>query len=284
MGFEKKLALVTGGSSGIGLATAKKLCSAGANVIILARDPQKLAAACEEIKSFSNSADQQVGAVAVDITDTLQVNQAVEQLVQSYGAPDLLINAAGVTHPGKFIELDADIFRWMMETNYFGTINVIKAVVPHLISHGAGHIVNFSSIAGFLGIYGYSAYGPSKFAIRGLSDSLRTELAEHNICVSIVFPPDTQTPQLEYETPFKPPVLVELDKNNKILTAEAVADSILNGIARRRYVITPGFDSSLYFQLTNTFSIMYPLMDWMVAQANRAVRRTKENGSAKNER
>jgi 3-dehydrosphinganine reductase len=160
----------------------------------------------------------------------------------------------------------------MMDVNYFGTLYAIQSLLPGMIARGSGHIVNLSSVAGILGVYGYSAYGPTKFAIRGLSDTLRYELAEHGIRVSVVFPPDTQTPQLEYENQYKPPLLVELDKNNKVLSAETVAKSILKGVARGQYIITPGFDSTLYYQLTNFFGLVYPVMEFMVAQARRAIR------------
>jgi 3-dehydrosphinganine reductase len=102
------------------------------------------------------------------------------------------------------------------------------------------------------------------------------------IRVSIVFPPDTQTPQLEYENQHKPPVLRELDKANKVLQPDTVADAVLKGVAKGRYVITPGFDSSLYFQLTNFFGLVYPVMDRMVAAARKAVSRS--NGRSQDDR
>jgi 3-dehydrosphinganine reductase len=281
MNIDGKLSLLTGGSSGIGLALAKKLAAQGAHVWILARDPARLKAACEEIRAARRDPQQQVGAITADVADDAQVRAALEAFAGKTGVPDLLVNCAGITRPGYFTELDIDIFRSMMEVNYFGTLNVIKALLPGMIQRKSGHIVNVSSLAGMFAVYGYSAYGPSKFAIRGLTDSLRYELKEHNIGVSLVFPPDTQTPQLEFEAPYKPPILVELDKGNKILTADAVADSILKGIARDRYIITPGFDSSLYFQLTNFFGLVYPVMDIMVAQARRVLR-GQGNGTAKN--
>ncbi len=273
MKYENKLALITGGSSGIGLALAQKLAAQGMRVWILGRDPAKLDAACQKIEAARRSPDQQVGTISADVTNFEQVSAALESFASSAGVPDLLVNCAGFAQPGLFAETAPDIFRQHMEINYFGTIHVIKALLPGMIRRGSGHIVNISSLAGMFGVYGYSAYGPTKFAIRGLSDTLRYELKEHGIGVSLVFPPDTQTPQLAYETPYKPPVLVELDKSNKVLSAEAVADAIVQGVARNRYIITPGFDSSLYFQLTNFFGLVYPVMDFMVAQARGALRK-----------
>ncbi len=282
MKFENKLALIAGGSSGIGLALASKLAAQGSNVWILGRDQARLDAACQKIEAARKNPAQQVGTISADVTNFEQVSAALERFVGSAGVPDLLVNSAGFAQPGYFAEADVDIFHKHMEINYFGTLHVIKALLPGMIKRGSGYIVNISSLAGMFGVYGYSAYGPTKFAIRGLSDTLRYELKEHGIGVSVVFPPDTQTPQLDYETPFKPPVLVELDKSNKVLTADAVADAIVKGVAGGRYIITPGFDSSLYYQLTNFFGLVYPVMDFMVAQARGALRKSKGNGAAKN--
>lgn len=283
MNYQGKLSLVTGGSSGIGLALAKQLAAQGSHVWLLARDPVKLDQACQEVLAARQSPDQKVGALSADVAQWDQVTKAVSDLTQQAGIPDLLFNCAGISQPGLFAEQDLTIYRQTMEINYFGTLNVTKALLPGMIQRRSGHIVNVSSIAGFLGVYGYSAYGPTKFAIRGLSDVMRFELAEHGIGVSVVFPPDTQTPQLEYENRYKPPILVELDKSNKVMTADGVADSILKGVARGRYVITPGGDSWLYFQLTNFFGLVYPVMDFMVAQARRAVQGHSGNGAAKDD-
>jgi 3-dehydrosphinganine reductase len=281
MNLSGKKSLITGGSSGIGLALACKLAAQGAHVWILARDPVRLDCAREEILAVRASASQHVGVIQADIANYPQISASLAEFTAKHGAPDLLFNSAGVTHPGKFIEQDLSIFRRMMEINYFGSLHVIKILLPAMVERGTGHVVNISSVVGYLGMYGYAAYGASKFAVRGLSDSLRSELAEHGIRVSVVFPPDTQTPQLEFEEPLKPPILRELDKGNKILSADAVAESILRGVARGSYVITPGFDSTLYYHLTNFFGLVYPVMDIMVAQARRVLRKTNGNGFTK---
>ena len=112
-----------------------------------------------------------------------------------------------------------------MATNYFGTLHVIKAVTPGMIDRGSGHIVNICSLGGFLGVFGYSAYCASKYAVRGLSDVLRAELRPYGIHFSVVYPPDTDTPQLAYENPFKPPETRALG-SGKALSAAEVARTI----------------------------------------------------------
>ena len=103
-----------------------------------------------------------------------------------------------------------------MSVNYFGTLNTVKAVLPYLSSQDSPRIVMISSAAALVGIYGYSAYAPSKFALTGLAEVLRQELRPKGIGVSIAYPGDTETPQLEYENQFKPAATKEISK--KILS------------------------------------------------------------------
>lgn len=278
MNFENRLALVTGGSSGIGLALAKMLSESGADVWILARDPARLKSAYREISAVRRTNNQRIGVISADVSDYAKTVEKLESFTASNRIPDLLINAAGVAKPGCFQDLEVADFHWMMEVNYFGTVHVTRALVPAMIKRRSGHIINISSVAGFLGVYGYSAYGPSKFAVRGFSDVLRSELREYGIRVSVVFPPDTQTPQLEYENQFKPPILQKLDEANSVMTPEAVAGSILKNAARGQYIITPGFDSSLFYHASNLLgNLTYTLMDFMVAQARRSLNAAGHN-------
>lgn len=173
MDYQNKVAFITGGSSGIGLALAKSLSAKGAHVWIMARHQDRLETALAAIQAARQDPNQNCGMVVGDVTDWDQVTSAVSKVTQSAGIPDLLINSAGDAHPGYVQDLDIKIFRWMMETNYFGTVNVTKACLPGMIQRKSGHIVNISSVAGFLGVFGYSAYGASKFAVAGFSDVLR---------------------------------------------------------------------------------------------------------------
>jgi len=268
MDLDGKLALVTGGSRGIGLAVSKELAAQGASVWIAARDGERLALARQQIEGARRSDEQGVGTLTLDVADAKQVATVVDAFTTDVGAPDLLVNCAGVAHPGRFEELDLKIFRWMMDVNYFGTVHVTKAIVPDMIARGSGHIANISSIAGFLGVYGYSAYGASKFAVAGLSDVLRAEMKPLGIGVSVVFPPDTDTEQLAYEAEFKPVVTKALAGTAKALSPEKVARSIVDGVVRGRYIITPGLEGSLFFRAQNLLGgFVYPLMDLMVSRA-----------------
>ncbi len=266
MSLENKIAVISGGSSGIGLALARQFAARGAHVWLLARDAARLEAAADEIMS-STPASPPVRTLVADVSDFHQVEQAAARIINETGAPDFLINSAGVVHPGRFMDLDLDKFRWMMDINYFGTLHAIKAFLPGMLDRGTGHLVNISSGAGFVGIYGYSAYSSSKYALRGLSDVLRAELKPEGIQVSIVFPPDTDTPQLAYENQFKPVETRAIAGTAKALSADKVAGAIIQGIQHGKYLILPG-DTGLLFRAQNILGgLIYPLMDFMIRQA-----------------
>lgn len=282
--YENKLVLITGGSSGIGLALAKNLAAQGANIWIVARRRNQLDLACQEIEKARKNPDQQICSLSADVADREQVTCILQDFVENVGIPDYLVNSAGITYPGMFEDLPLEIFDQMMATNYMGTVNVIKALLPGMSKRHSGHIVLVSSFGGLVGGVGYSAYGASKFAIRGLADVLRVELKYKGIKVSLVVPPDTQTPQLEYENQFKPALTRALvDENLKAVSPEYVAEKIARDVARGRYMITPGFDTTFYYYLTNTGGIVYPIMDFLVNQAWKKVNGSKNRGTEQNE-
>lgn len=265
--FEGKVALITGGSSGIGLALAKGLAAQGAHVWITGRREDALSAAQREIL---NATGQTCNLFAADVTDASRVEKLIAEITRRDGVPDLVINSAGVTRPGYMQELGLDVFREMMEINYFGTVNVVKAVLPGMMSRGTGHIVNISSVAGFGGVFGYSAYGASKYAVRGFSDVLRSEMKAYGLRVSVVFPADTDTPQLAYERPFQPPETKIMNGKAKVRSADEVAKTILRDVQKNKYVILIGEDAKfLYFLNDFLGNGKYTLVDWWVNDARR---------------
>jgi len=268
--WNNKVALVTGGSSGIGLAIARLLAQQGAHVWLVARRKEILESALKEVAAARLNPAQHCGIFPADISDPAQAAAAVEHVSAQAGVPDLLVNAAGITHPGYVQDLSLEIFRSMMDVNYFGTVYITKAALPGMLKRGSGHIINISSMAGLIGSFGYSAYGASKYAVRGFSDVLRSELKPLGLRVSIVFPSDTDTPQLAYEAPFKPPETKALAGNVKVMSPEAVAKITLQQAARGRYIILPGLENNLFYWLNGHLgNAVYPVMDWLIARARK---------------
>ena len=223
--------LITGGSSGIGLATAVLAARSGARVSLVARDARRLEAAAAEVGPGTVSA-------AADVTDPAAVVAAVAAATEQHGSVDVLITSAGGAHPGYFAELDDDVFRTQMDVDYFGTLHALRAVVPTMTARGRGHLVLVSSTAGLIGVFGYSAYAPAKYAVRGLAETLRPELGPAGITVSCVYPPDTRTPGFDAENALKPPETVAISEAIKPRDAEHVAKAIVKGIEKDRLVIT----------------------------------------------
>lgn len=265
------VALVTGGSSGIGLATARHLASQGAHVWIVARDEDRLRTALAQVEADRLRPEQRCGYVVADVAVAEQAAAAVARVAEQAGHPDLLVNCAGVAHPGYFQELDLAIFRWMMDVNYFGTVHMAKAVVPGMIARRSGHIVNLSSAAGFLGVFGYTAYGASKYAVRGFSEVLRAEMKPHGIGVSVVFPPDVDTPQLAYENQFKCPETKAIAGAGSVLQPSQVAAAIVDGVERNRFAILPGLEAKVTYRLSGILgSWVHPILDFITSRARRA--------------
>ncbi len=271
--YSNKSVLITGGTSGIGLALAKRLILEGCHVAILSRQQTLLENATSEISRIASANAPSLVAIQADVTKRKELNQILDDHTARHGLPDIVINCAGVAHPGTFTALKPEIFDWLMDVNYFGTVNVLKNLVPGMKTRRSGVIVNISSVAGFLGIYGYTAYSASKFAVTGFTDALSSELKPYGIQVSIVFPPDTQTPQLDYEQKFKPFITRQVAGSAKLMTADAVADEIIRKVARKKYVILPGNEGKLIYNLNNLLGRRFhDLIDLMV---NNAIRKLK---------
>jgi len=129
------------------------------------------------------------------------------------------------------------VFERHMEVNYFGTLYCIRAVVPSMMARRRGTIAAISSTAGLISVFGYTAYGPSKYAVRGLCDVLRIEMKPHGVHVACIYPSDVDTPQLAGEEPYKPAETHRISGTVHPIPPEQVADAILRGIRRRSPVI-----------------------------------------------
>jgi 3-dehydrosphinganine reductase len=252
-------ALITGGSSGIGKAMAAKLAAQGYDVSLIARRDLLLADAAEEIRRHRKSTDQRVGTHSADVTDRAQAEKAVQAAIAEFGPPDMVVTSAGISEPGYFAELSADNFERSMAVNYLGTLYVVRAALPSMRVRRRGKVVLISSGAALMGIFGYASYGPAKFAVRGLAETLLAELRSDNIGVSIAYPPDTETPMLEAERKTMPPETRLICSLAKTWSADAVANFILQAVSRNRYAITPGLTLTLMHRMPG---LIIPLLRW----------------------
>ncbi len=269
--WNKKVILVTGGSSGIGLAAAKQLAAAGGHVWLTGRRRELLESALKEVQAARRDPSQLCGMAPADVSDSAAAAGAVEAVTKAAGTPDVIINSAGITQPGYVQELSLDVFERLMRVNYFGTVYVTAAMLPAMIKRGSGHIINISSMAGYLGVFGYSAYGATKFAVAGYSEVLRAEMKPHGIRVSVAFPPDTDTPQLAYEEPFKPAETKAISGNAKALSADTVAKAILRQAEKGTFMIFPGSDSRLFYLMSSKLpkSLVFAVLDMMAGSGKK---------------
>ncbi len=264
-------AIITGGSSGIGLKIAVLMAQRGANITLMARRPDLLASARDTVQAAKRSPEQKILTVPVDVADKAAVDAAFAKAVAENGPCDFLVTSAGVSRPGYFDELPTEAFATSMQVNYFGTLYAIQAVVPGMRKLGRGRIVLISSGAGIIGVFGYTTYCPTKFALQGLAESIRPELVRSGIGVSIVCPPDTDTPMLKEEAKTKPPETEAIAAAAKVWSAEGVAKATLDGVDAGRFVITPGLELTWIFRLRGLFlTQLNHRMDAVAAKAAKA--------------
>ncbi|MFO0548707.1 MAG: SDR family oxidoreductase [Polyangiaceae bacterium] len=240
--FQGKSVLVTGGSSGIGLAFARLIASYGGQPILVARRQNLLDEARATLDREHPQAKTET--LALDVSSEDDVSGKLGAYLDKHPV-DMLVNNAGVVMPGRFVDLPVAEFRRMMDINFMGTVLMTKVLAPHFIGQKRGHVLNVSSLAGVMGIYGYTAYAASKFAVIGFSQALRAEMWPHNIRVSVCMPPDTDTPQLAMENEHKPAETKAIAGTVKTLSADAVAQSMADGMAKGTFEIYPDMASRM---------------------------------------
>ena len=222
MNLQGAVALVTGASHGIGRATASALHRQGAAVGLLARSEDELEAAVAALGAKAAYA-------VADVADRVQVDEALARLTAALGAPDVLVNNAGIGAYRSVLEEDPATFERCMRVNYLGTVNAILAVLPGMAARRRGHIVNVASVAGRVGAPFEAAYSASKFAVVGLSEALAAEVHPLGIRVSLVNPGPVDTRFTEARgVPFQRRV-------PRPMEARRVADAVVDAVVRDRF-------------------------------------------------
>ncbi len=217
--LEGKVALVTGGGSGVGAAIARQFAGAGAQVVIVGRRSEQLEATCAEITS-----SRPVRPAVADVVDRAQVQGVVDQVVQAFGRIDILVNNAGVNVSARRLEeLASEDWDLLMNINATGVFNMTQAVLPHMRAQRDGVIINISSISGLRAhTLAGAAYSASKHALNALSKVIGQEEEGNGIRATIIAPGDINTPLLD-----KRPVAVSAEQRARILQPDDVAAGAL---------------------------------------------------------
>jgi NAD(P)-dependent dehydrogenase (short-subunit alcohol dehydrogenase family) len=177
---DKETWFITGASRGFGAEIVEKALEAGHQVVAAARKPEQITERFGE--------NENLLAVALDVTDEAQAKAAVDAAVEQFGRIDVLVNNAGRGLLGAVEEASDAEVRAVYETNVFGLLNVTRAVTPVLRAQRSGHIVNLSSVGGFVGAQGWGVYASTKFAVEGFSEALATELEPLGVKVTLIEP------------------------------------------------------------------------------------------------
>ncbi|KAG6432224.1 hypothetical protein SASPL_103798 [Salvia splendens] len=233
---------ITGGSSGIGLALARLCAQGGADVTILARNAARLEEAQHSIRLATG---RDVRAFSADVRDYGAVKRAVEEA----GPIDVLVCNHGVYVPQELEEQDVEEIKFMIDVNLTGTFHLIKAALPGMKTNragkGPGSIAIMSSQAGQVGIYGYTAYSASKFGLKCLAEALQHEVIADDIHLSLIFPPDTETPGFAEENKRRPQLTSIIAASSGAMKAEEVALKSLKGIQSGTFMVPCNLEGKL---------------------------------------
>lgn len=242
--FEGATAIVTGGASGIGLATAKKLYRRGAHVVLADINETALKEAERQVSESASSATNRIIGIPTNVADEAQVQALMQRAVQEFGRIDLVMCSAGIGGAGIIDTFSGAEMERMMSINFLGTYHCTRAALPTMRQQHGGHFVFMSSVAGKLCVPLLTAYCATKWAVRGFSSALRAELYGTNIGVTTVYPSWVDTPMVQREQEGAELLNIEV-----LLTAEQVADEILQAVVADKTDLTLAPDAGASFLL-----------------------------------
>jgi len=261
---------ITGGASGMGLLTAQQLAQRDANIVIFKRQATAARTDVLAIEQVRTHAHQKIASYLVDVAERDQVLAAFALAEHEVGPPSVVIHMAGIGGLATMIDMGYEMFDRIMRINLYGTRNVVEAALKTMRPRGAGQLVLAGSMGGFIPVFGYTAYGASKFAVVGFAQCLRYELKPLGIGVICFCPGEVETPALELEGTQTHPAAVALKAIGGTVAAEFAVRKLIAGIERGKFLIIPGWRSKVVywaFRLT-PLALWNWVTDAIVAYAN----------------
>lgn len=238
---QDKTFIVTGAGSGLGRALTLELLNRGASVAALDINEEGL----EETKILSEADEEKLSIHVVDITNRKSIEKLPEKMKEIHGSVDGIINNAGIIQPFIGInELEDDKIKQVMDINFYGTLHLIKIFLPGFLQRPEAHIVNISSMGGFLPVPGQSIYGASKAAVKLMTEGLHSELKDTNVHVTIVFPGAIKTNIMKNSEVVRESS-GDASQENKITSPQEAAKIIVNGMEKNKYRILVGNDAKM---------------------------------------
>lgn len=239
MKAKDRIIIVTGAGSGMGRAITYQLLNRGATVIAIDRNPATL----EETKALSTSGGERLLTRVVDITDLQALVNLRTALLSNIGGIDGIINNAGIIQPFVPVSmLDDQSIERVMQVNFYGTLHMVRAFLPHLLTRPQAHIVNVSSMGGFLPVPGQTIYGASKAAVKLFTEGLHAELAETSVRVTLVLPGAVNT-NISSNSGIEMPKADSSAAAMPMLSADKAAEMIVDAMEKDRYRVLVGQDA-----------------------------------------
>ncbi len=239
--MEIKVVVITGASSGIGLACAKKFFKEGFHVVVTGRDEKRLLDAVIDLNNQSN----QVLPIVADVSIESDCKKVMDETLNKFGRIDILINNAGISMRALFEDVNLDVIRKVMDTNFYGAVYCAKYAMPSILKN-KGSVVGISSIAGKKGLPGRTGYSSSKFALEGFLDALRTENIKKGLHVLVACPGFTASRIRQTALAADGNIQGESPRDeHKMMSAEEVADAIFVAVKKRKRDLVLTFNGKL---------------------------------------
>ncbi|WP_103664908.1 SDR family oxidoreductase [Gracilimonas amylolytica] len=243
MNYQGKTVWITGASSGIGKAFAHKLYDLGANLILSSRREEALI----KVKNELGADSSRIKVLPLDLTEPETFPAKTKEALKAFGQIDVLMNNGGISQRSTVLETDMEVYRRLMEINYFGAVGLTKQVLPHMVERKSGHIIVTSSVAGKIGTRVRSGYSGSKHAVQGFFNSLRQEMYQHNVAVTLLCPGFVKTDISKNALTADGSEFGKMgDAHQKAMTAEQMVEKVMPKItARKEEIYVTGFKERL---------------------------------------